>query len=97
MTAAAEENSFELTRTIGHLPAGLKGVIESTADDAGGAPAGPDRERNIDSAFQAFPLRFIPAPERGDSPRARAVSMAREEGPNGRGVLVSGHEVKRIK
>ena len=97
MTAATEGGGFELTRTIGHLPAGLKGVIESTADDAGGAPAGPDRERNIDSAFQAFPLRFIPSPEHGESPRAQAVGMAREEGPNGRGVLVSGHEVKRIK
>ena len=97
MTTATEENSFELTRTIGHLPAGLKGAIESTADDAGAAPAGPDRERNIDGTLQSFPLRFIPSPEHGESPRAQAIGMAREEGPNGRGVLVSGHEVKRIK
>ena len=97
MTSATEDSGFELTRTIGHLPAGLKGVIESTADDAGGEPAGPDRERSIDGTFQSFPLRFIPSPEQGESPRAQAVGMAREGGPNGRGVLVSGHEVKRIK
>lgn len=93
-TTMTTEPTHELTRSIGAIPSGHKGVAEKDAAFDTASPVGPERERDITALRDRYPYRFMPASAGLGEPQARkdAIRFAREAG----GILVSENEVKRL-
>lgn len=88
------EPTHKLTRAIGAIPAGHRGVaVRDTAFD-NDPPVGPPRERDITTLRGQYPYRFMPeGPTLGEPPAQKdAISFAIESG----GFLVGENEVKRL-